>query len=125
MILLADDDDLFRSALRPVLEEEGYAVLETSNGVETIELLAAAADGDGPVPDVLVLDVCMPGYSGLGVLSALRRFTERPRTLLVTGFGDPSIQSFASRLGALRVFRKPVDLDDLLHEILAAAKLAH
>jgi len=121
-ILLADDDDSFRAALRTVLEDEGYAVLETSNGAETIELLAAAADGNGPVPDVLVLDVHMPEYSGLGVLSVMRRLHERPKVILVTGLADPSIREFARRLGALRFFRKPVDLDQLLAEVLAAAK---
>jgi len=123
-VLLADDDDTFRRTIRTILEEEGYAVLETSNGVETIELLASAADGLGPVPDVLVLDVCMPGYSGLGVLTTLQKFSARPATILVTGFTDPSVQTFARRLGAIRVIHKPIDLDDLLREIQAAATLS-
>jgi CheY-like chemotaxis protein len=122
-ILLADDDDSFRQPLREVLEEEGYAVLETANGVETIELLASGADGDGPIPDVIVLDVNMPGCSGLGVLSVMQRFALRaPKVILVTGFVDPSIRAFATRLGAIHVMRKPVDLDLLLAEVLAAAK---
>jgi CheY-like chemotaxis protein len=121
-VLLADDDDGFRRTLRQVLEEEGYAVMEASNGVETIELLASAADGQRPVPDVLVLDVCMPGYSGLGVLSVIRRFEERPRAIVVTGMVDPSVRAFAKRLGAVFVMAKPIDLDRLLSEVLAAAK---
>jgi CheY-like chemotaxis protein len=121
-ILLADDDASFRETLRRVLEEEGYAVTEACNGVEAIELLAAAADGIRPVPDVVVLDVCMPGYSGLGVLSVMRRFQKRPRAIVVTGNTDPSVQGFARRLGAIRVVHKPIDLDLLLAEILAAAR---
>jgi CheY-like chemotaxis protein len=121
-VLLADDDDSFRTTIRRVLEEEGYAVTEASNGVETIELLASAADGQGTVPDVVVLDVHMPGYSGLGVLSVMRRFRERPRAIVVTGLADPSIDAFARRLGAVRVIPKPIDLDCLLSEVLAAAK---
>jgi CheY-like chemotaxis protein len=122
IILLADDDDLCRGILKEVLEDEGYEVQECSDGVETIELLASAADGDRPVPDVLVLDVNMPGYSGLGVLNVLRRFGKQPRTIVVTGMGDPSVHAFARRLGAVAVFRKPADLDALLSEVLAAAK---
>jgi CheY-like chemotaxis protein len=121
-ILLADDDASFRKTLRGVLEEEGYAVTEAANGIETMEMLASAADGDRPVPDVVVLDVCMPGYSGLGVLSVMRRFHERPRAIVVTGNTDPSVQGFARRLGAVRVVHKPIDLDLLLAEILAAAR---
>jgi len=123
-VLLADDDDSFRKTLREVLEEEGYAVTEASNGIEAIELLASAADGQRAVPDVVVLDVCMPGYSGLGVLSVMRRFRDRPRAIVVTGFTDPSVKTFAKRLGAVRVVPKPVDLDLLLSEIMAAAKPA-
>jgi CheY-like chemotaxis protein len=121
-ILLADDDASFRAALRGVLEEEGYAVTEAADGIETMELLASAADGAVPVPDVVVLDVCMPGYSGLGVLSVMRRFDERPRAIVVTGQSDPSVKDFAQRLGAVHVHTKPVDLDRLLREILAAAR---
>jgi len=121
-VLLADDDDSSRRALRSVLEDEGYGVLETSTGVETLELLASAADGHAPIPDVLVLDVCMPGYSGLGVLAVMRRFSERPRVIVVTGLRDPSVETFAKRLGAVRVLHKPIDLDELLAEVLANAK---
>ena len=121
-VLLADDDASFRKPLRGVLEEEGYEVLEAATGVEAIEVLASGADGHGPSPDVVVLDVGLPGYSGLGVLSAMRRFSTQPRVIVVTGFTDSSIKAFAERFGAVRVLHKPIDLDELLAAVLDAAK---
>jgi CheY-like chemotaxis protein len=121
-ILLADDDELFRATLREELVEQGYEVIETSNGAEALEELARAADARGAVPDVLVLDVCMPGLSGLGVLDIMRRFPQQPPTLLITGFADKSIDVFASRFGAYRVLRKPVDLDEVLAAVVDAAQ---
>jgi signal transduction histidine kinase/ActR/RegA family two-component response regulator len=116
-ILLADDDDDFRGAVRDALVAQGFAVVDTGDGQRALETLAAAAGGGAPVPDLVVLDVRMPGCSGLGVLSAMRRLPRSPRTILVTGFRDPSIQVVAERLGAARVLFKPVDLEELLSAV--------
>ena len=124
MILLADDDDDFRGAVRDALVAKGCTVIDTGDGQRALEALADAAGGGVRVPDVVVLDVRMPGCSGLGVLSAMRRLSRRPRTILVTGFRDPSIQLVADRLGAARVLFKPVALDEVLsavREALAAS----
>lgn len=122
-ILIADDDDLFRRVLKEELLARGYQVLEARDGAQTLEQLALAADGGCASPDVVVLDVCMPGYSGLGVLSAMRRFAAPPPTLLVTGFRDPSVELFARRMGAHRILQKPIDLDEVLAAVLEAARL--
>lgn len=121
-VLLADDDDDFRRGMRRVLVQHGYDVLEASDGAQALELLAAAADGLTAQPDVVVLDVMMPGCSGLGILAATRRFAHRPSTLLLTGFTDPSLEVLARRYGAARVLHKPVDLDEVLDAVLEGAK---
>jgi CheY-like chemotaxis protein len=119
-ILLADDDDDFRGSVRDALVAQGCTVLDTGDGQRALETLAEAAGGGVPLPDVVVLDVRMPGCSGLGVLSAMRRLPRRPRTILVTGFRDPSIQLVADRLGAARVLFKPVALDEVLSAVREA-----
>lgn len=121
-VLLADDDLAFRSALRSVLAAQGCEVLEASDGEAAVNLLAQAADGTSPRPDILVLDVLMPGCSGLGVLEVMRRFVREVPAIVVTGFRDGSIDVLARRLGARRVIHKPVELDDVLAAI--AAELA-
>jgi CheY-like chemotaxis protein len=113
-VLLADDDAGFRLPLRKVLVQQGYDVIDFGDGASALELLAEAADGKRPVPDVVLLDVMMPGCSGLGVLSVMRRFAHRPATFVMTAFADPSVDIVAKRLGARRVLHKPVELDDVL-----------
>ncbi|HSO33511.1 MAG TPA: response regulator [Labilithrix sp.] len=119
-IFLVDDDDSFRRLLAKQLVAHGYAVVEAGDGAAALEWLAITADGEGTPPDVVVLDVSMPGYSGLGILKAMRGFAARPPTLIITGFRDSSVDVLARNLGAARVLHKPVDLDDVLDAVLDA-----
>jgi two-component system response regulator (stage 0 sporulation protein F) len=112
-ILLADDDVDLRTVLREILVEEGYEVSEAADGPQALELLSIAADGSAPLPDVVLLDFVMPGLSGLGILGLMRRLSRRPRTIIMTGFPDPSVEAFARNLGAVCVLRKPIDGDEL------------
>jgi CheY-like chemotaxis protein len=121
-ILVADDDETFRGALGDALARAGYEVAEVADGAAALEILAAAADGTAPAPDVVVLDVMMPGYSGLGILKVMRRFAQPPPAVLVTAFADPSVNVLAKNLGAFRVLRKPVELDDVVGAVLDATR---
>lgn len=121
-VFLADDDDAFRGALREALVGSGYDVQEASDGATALALLASAADASQPAPDVVVLDVRMPGCSGLGVLNAMGKLPVMPPTLLVTGFRDPSINVVAERLGVFRVLLKPLEVDQVLGAVLEAAQ---
>lgn len=116
-VFLADDDDLFRALLKEELVAHGYAVEDVSDGAQALELLSMAADGLSAPPDVVVLDVRMPGYSGLGVLNVMRRFAKRPPTFLLTAVADPSIDVLARTMGAIGVLHKPVDLALVLQAI--------
>lgn len=60
-ILIADDEPEIRELLRLYLEKEGYQVLESANGIETLELLKKES------VDLLVLDIMMPGMDGFSV----------------------------------------------------------
>ncbi len=121
-VLVADDDPSARSAIRRILSAEGYDVLEASDGSETLELLSRAADQKGALPDVVLLDFVMPGFSGLGILRVMRRFERVPPTIIMTGFLDPTVETLSRALGAVRVLRKPLDADDLLAAVLGAAQ---
>lgn len=121
-VFLADDDDDFRTGLKQALVGRGYEVREANDGATALELLARAADGRCPPPDVVVLDVRMPGCSGLGVLSAMGKLPVMPPTLLVTGFRDSSVNVLAERLGVFRVLFKPIEVDQVLAAVLEAAQ---
>jgi two-component system response regulator HydG len=120
-ILVADDDASLRAALRGSLEARGCAVTEAADGAEALDAVASALDGRTPRPDVVVLDVRMPRMSGLGVLGVLRGLGFRISTFVITGLSDPSIDVVVARLGGARVFRKPLDLNDLAAAVLDAA----
>lgn len=113
IVLVADDDAASRRAMRLILLEDGYEVVEYEDGAEALCSLAKATDDARPLPAALVLDFCMPGLSGIGLVQVLRRFARIPPTILVTGFPDASVELFAHRVGVARVLRKPVDADEL------------
>lgn len=121
LVFLADDDEVLRLVLREELLAHGYAVEDVGDGARALELLSMAADGLAPVPDVVILDVRMPGYSGLGVLNVMRRFARRPPTLLLTGVPDRSIDILGRTLGAYRVLHKPIELCEVLAAVRDAA----
>ena len=77
-ILIADDDPQILRALRITLAARGYEVLTASTGAEAI---AAAVDGH---PDVILLDLGMPGLGGMDVIHAVRGWSEAP-ILVVSG----------------------------------------
>ncbi len=119
-ILVADDDDDVRALVARVLRDDGYRVLEARDGAELLDRLEGALDDPSMRPDVVVADVMMPKMSGLGVLQALRRAGVDFPVILMTVFGDTSVNVVAKRLGAKGVLRKPFDLDDLRTAVMNA-----
>jgi CheY-like chemotaxis protein len=92
-VLVADDDDDFRAALAEALEEDGCDVVAVPSGAAALAALEDAAKGRAPPPDLLVLDLLMPGVSGIEILQRLRK-SERWRrlpVLVVTGVNDPML----------------------------------
>ncbi len=120
-ILVAEDDPDVRNAIREILAADGYEVVEAPDGERALEALARAADQEGALPDVVLLDFVMPGFSGLGILRVMRRFERTPPTIVMTAFVDPSVETFARALGAFRVLRKPIDERVLREVVLEAA----
>lgn len=123
-VLLADDDDDFREMVRLRLLAEGYEVSVALDGGDALERLGTLLDAEMPLPDVLILDFVMPKLSGLGVLRALWRLGRVPPTLIITGFGDRSVDAFARNLGALHVLRKPIDEIALSAAVAEAGELS-
>jgi len=109
-ILVVDDNDDVRSALGELLRDEGFDVVEATDGKKALDYLLAATT----IPSLILLDVNMPVMSGWEVVRALRghlRFVKLP-IILVTGerrtTTDPASQAIVGRLS------KPIHPDDLL-----------
>lgn len=113
-ILLVDDDRLVLSTLSSGLSRAGYSV-STAESVNDAEAFLSG----GECPDLVILDVCMPGRSGLELAERLHSFDHIP-FMLLTAYSDQEIVEQASACGALGYLVKPVDTPQLLPTIKAA-----
>lgn len=115
-VLVAEDEELVRTATRRLLERDGYRVLEARDGEEATRLFESA----DPKPAVVVLDAVMPRMGGRETYDAIRATGARPSFLLVTGY-DPD-ESLADAED-VEVMNKPYGTHDLLRAVrrLAAA----
>ena len=120
-IFLAEDDDDMRALIALALQSDGYDVVEAKDGTELLDLLAGASSSPMQRPDIIVSDVLMPGYSGLGVLAALHKSAWKVPVILITARRDDAVALDAMRLGASAVVRKPFDIDDLRTTILSVS----
>ncbi|MGI6285767.1 response regulator [Neomoorella humiferrea] len=125
-ILLVDDEPLERQALRFILSRERphYQVAaEAGNGLEAVEL------ADALKPDVVFLDIKMPGMDGLAAGRKIRALLPESRLVFVSAYGEFDYAREAVSLGASKYLLKPVDgeemiklLDELAADILAARR---
>ena len=109
-VLVVDDEDAVRALLRDLLELEGYRVREAADGPAALEAV------EQRVPDVVVLDVLMPGLSGLDVLSVWRDKPELATmpVLMLTAAADDETTWAGWAAGASVYLPKPFDPDHLL-----------
>lgn len=117
-VLIADDDPAMRGLLESVLLRAGYEVETASDGAELLERLDAGAR-ESRVPQLIVSDICMPGLTGLDVLTRVRTHFPTLPVLLITAFGDALTHRRAHALGAVEVIDKPFDLGMLCRRITA------
>jgi DNA-binding response OmpR family regulator len=128
-VLLAEDDREMRRLLVATLRKENCEVIEAKNGAQLWDILmnksAELASSPAVIEtfDLVISDVRMPGKSGLEVLSGLRRTDGDIPVILITAFGDNDTHAEAYRLGALAVFNKPFDLDDLRTIVVSLKRL--
>ncbi len=113
-ILLVEDDEQSRTALRRLLEQEGYKVRTAANGREALDDIEVFR------PDLVLLDLLMPGMDGSEVLRRIRRDPEHRglKIVILTGNAMDSDTAEIPALDADALLSKPVDLDDL-HQVLA------
>jgi len=120
-VLLVDDEDQLRRVMRDLLERDGYAVTEARDGVEALDQI------DRHAPDIIVLDLNLPGLDGYGVLSHLR---SRPATVdipvvVLTAQGDEDNEVRVFEMGADDFLSKPFRaraLSARLHAVLSRSK---
>jgi DNA-binding response OmpR family regulator len=108
-ILITDDESNIRMMVRTALESDGYAVREAKTGNEALESI------ERQLPDLVVLDLNMPGIDGMAVLEHLKNLaaTHKPRVIILTAFGSIATAVRATRLGAVDFLEKPITPTEL------------
>ena len=116
IIAIVDDDEPLREALGSVMKAAGFSPRTFASAEEFL----ACDDCDGTA--CLVLDVRLPGMSGIELQKQLSRTNSRLPIVFVTAHGDASLRDSLMRAGAAAFFYKPVRSDALLKEIRRALK---
>jgi two-component system, response regulator RegA len=107
-ILLVDDDEVFRRRLARAFEERGYDVRVAGDHDQ------AVADAQQDSPEYAVVDLRMPGRSGLELVQALLAIDPSTKIVVLTGYGSIATAIDAMRLGATYYLSKPADADDIV-----------
>ncbi len=104
-ILIVDDENPFRSALRRLLEQK-YSVLEAETGTKGLQLAYEEE------PDLVLLDIGLPDVSGLDIVSRFKELRPSPTVVMITAYEQVKDVVTAIKRGAFDYLVKPVDLDE-------------
>lgn len=117
-VMLVDDQNLVRKGVRSLLElsEEIEVVAEATDGIEAIRSIPEVD------PDVVLLDMRMPGMSGLDVLQQLSNEGSLPPTIILTTFDDDEMVLAGIKAGAKGYLLKDVSLADLVGAVKTVAE---
>ncbi len=113
-VLLVDDEKDFVDALAKRMEARGLSVDVAYDGEQALE------QSRGHRYDAFILDLAMPGMSGMEVLKKLREENPDRQIILLTGHGDVKAAVEATHLGAMDFLEKPADIKALLERIREA-----
>ena len=117
-VMLVDDQNLVRKGVRSLLElsDEIEVVAEAADGAEAIDMIPEVS------PDVVLLDMRMPGKSGIDVLKELSARDALPPTIILTTFDDDELVLAGIKYGAKGYLLKDVALADLVNAVKTVAE---
>ena len=107
-VLLVDDDERLRSRMSRAFEERGYETQQAEGYDSAVEIASAEST------ELAVVDLRMPGKSGLEVVKELHRIDPSTKIVVLTGYGSIATALEAMRLGATHYLTKPADVDEVI-----------
>ena len=113
-ILIVEDNKDMSFLLSTILKEEGFSVINVGNGVRAIQ------EAEKEVPDLVLLDMRLPGMNGIEILQKLRAIDPEILVIMITAFADVKEAVQTMKLGAYDYITKPFDNEDLLFSIRKA-----
>ena len=112
-ILIMDDHDLVRNALRMMLETSGHEVEEVSEGERCIQVYQAARESGEPF-DMVILDLTIPGgHGGVWTIEKLRKLDPNVRSIVASGYGSDPVIADSRRYGFMGRIQKPFRIEEL------------
>jgi len=116
-ILVIDDDRLIRQTFKTHLGAEGFEVHLAADGEEGVRLFSDVS------PDLVILDIHLPGLDGLEVLSRIKAMDPKAYVIMITAFDDMRTTVDAVKRGAFEYICKPIDYDELMLSIRKAERM--
>lgn len=110
-ILIIDDQLGIRLLLTELFKKEGYETAQAANGAEALEYLQKER------PDLVLLDMKIPGMDGLEILRRIREIDTSLKVIMMTAYGELDMIQEAKGLGALKHFTKPFDINEIRAEV--------
>jgi two-component system response regulator RegA len=107
-LLLVDDDETFRSVLSHALQKRGFEVVTAGDAIEASSLAEANP------PEFAIVDLKMPGPSGLALVKRLKELDAATRIVVLTGYASIATAVEAVKLGATHYLAKPADADEIV-----------
>ena len=106
-ILVVDDQYGIRVLLCEILQKDGYEMYEAANGVQALKIVKEKQ------PDLVLLDMKIPGMDGLEILRRIKGEHAHINVIMMTAYGELNLINEAMNLGAITHFAKPFDIDDI------------
>ena len=114
-VMLVDDEKEFRLSTQKILRRRGFETILTGSGEEAVEKL-------GESPQVIILDIKMPGMDGLEALREIKAKSPDVPVIMLTGHGSEDAAKEALEQGAQDFLAKPCDIDLLCHKLMEAVR---
>lgn len=118
-VLIVDDEERVVRSIAGVLEDEGFEVASAKSGQEALDIFQSIH------PDVILLDIWMPGMDGIDVLKRLKTMVPDCQVIMISGHATISTAMAAVKLGAFDFIEKPISLDVLLRTVHRALERPH
>lgn len=110
-ILIVDDQYGIRILLNEIFQKEGYQTYQAANGVQALDIVK------NEDPDLVILDMKIPGMDGLEILKRIKKMEARALVIIMTAYGELDMIHEAMDLGAITHFPKPFDIDEITEAV--------
>jgi DNA-binding response OmpR family regulator len=117
-VMLVDDEEEFVTTLSERIQMRDFSSSVAFTGEQALQFV------DDQVPDVMILDLKMPGIGGMEVLRRVKKAYPKVQVIILTGHGSEKDRKEALSLGAFGYLQKPVQIDELVKHIINAHKAA-